>query len=57
MLMLLVPLSLILLGYTAVKARKAGMSGWEVALIVVVGSICIVIVMFGILFWGFRNFG
>jgi hypothetical protein len=51
------PLLFALLGVGAVKAKKAGLSGWEVTLIVAVGSLCILVVMFGILMWGFRNLG
>jgi hypothetical protein len=51
------PLLFVLLGVGTVKAKKAGLSGWEVALIVAVGSLCILVAMLGILMWGFRNFG
>jgi len=51
------PVLFVLLGVGAVKAKKAGLSGWEITLIVAVGSLCILVVMFGILMWGFRNFG
>jgi hypothetical protein len=51
------PLLFVLLGVGAVKAKSAGLSGWEVTLIVAVGSLCILVVMLGILMWGFRNFG
>jgi len=51
------PLLFVLLGVGAVKAKRAGLSGWEVALMVAVGSLCIFVVMLGILMWGFRNFG
>ena len=51
------PLLFVLLGVGAVKARKAGLSGWEITLMVAVGSLCILVVMFGNLLWGFRNFG
>jgi hypothetical protein len=51
------PLLFVLLGVGAVKARRAGLSGWEITLMVAVGSLCILVVMFGILMWGFRNFG
>ena len=47
----------VLLGVGAVKAKRAGLSGWEITLMVAVGSLCILVVMFGILIWGFRNFG
>jgi hypothetical protein len=51
------PLLFVLLGVGAVKAKRAGLSGWEITLMVAVGSLCILVVMFGILMWGFRNFG
>jgi len=51
------PLLFVLLGVGAVKAKRAGLSGWEITLMVAVGSLCILVVMFGILTWGFRNFG
>jgi hypothetical protein len=51
------PVLFVLLGVGAVKAKKAGLSGWEVTLMVAVGSLCILVLMLGILTWGFRNFG
>jgi hypothetical protein len=51
------PLLFVLLGVGAVKAKRAGLSGWEITLMVAVGSLCILVVMFGILMWGFRYFG
>ncbi len=57
MTLLVGPLLFVLLGVGAVKAKKAGLSSWEVLLIVSVGSLCILVVMLGILMWGFRNFG
>jgi hypothetical protein len=51
------PLLFVLLGVGAVTAKRAGLSGWEVFLMVAVGSLCILVVMLGILMWGFRNFG
>lgn len=57
MTLLLGPLMFALLGVGAVKAKRAGLSGWEVFLIVAVGSLCILVAMLGILMWGFRNFG
>lgn len=51
------PLLFVLLGVGAVKAKKAGLSGWEVTLVIAVGSLCILVVMLGNLMWGFRNFG
>lgn len=56
MTLLVGPVLFVLLGIGAVKARKAGLSGWEVFLVVAVGSLCILVVMLGILTWGFRNF-
>ena len=41
----------------AIKAKQAGMSGSKVALIAVVGGLCIPVVMFGILAFGFSSFG
>ena len=57
MTLLVGPLLFVLLGVGAVKAKRAGLSGWEVTLMVAVGSLCILVVMLGILIWGFRNFG
>jgi hypothetical protein len=57
MLMLIGPVLFVLLGIAAVKAKRAGLSGGEVALIVAVGTVCILGVMFGILAWGFSGFG
>jgi len=57
MTLLVGPVLFVLLGVGAVKARRAGLSGWEVFLVVAVGSLCILVVMLGILMWGFRNFG
>ena len=57
MTLLVGPLLFVLLGVGAVKANKAGLSGWEITLMVAVGSLCILVVMLGILMWGFRNFG
>ena len=47
----------VLLGAGAVSAKRAGLSGWEVVLMVAVGSLVILVVMLGSLTWGFRNFG
>jgi hypothetical protein len=57
MTLLVGPVLFVLLGVGAVKAKRAGLSGWEIALMVAVGSLCILVVMLGILMWGFRNFG
>ena len=57
MTLLVGPVLFVLLGLGAVKAKRAGLSGWEVTLMVAVGSLCILVVMRGILMWGFRNFG
>jgi hypothetical protein len=46
------PLFALLILY-AVKAKQNGVPGWEVAGRVIVGSLCIVMVMFGLLMWGF----
>jgi hypothetical protein len=55
--MLIGPLLFVLLGLAAVKAKRAGLSAGEIALIVAVGTVCILGVMFGILSWGFSGFG
>jgi hypothetical protein len=57
MTLLVGPLLFVLLGVGAFKAKRAGLSGWEITLMVAVGSLCILVVMFGILMWGFRSFG
>ena len=57
MTLLVGPLLFVLLGVGAVKAKKAGHSGWEILLMVAVGSLCILVAMLGILMWGFSNFG
>ena len=57
MTLLVGPLLFVLLGAGAVGAKRAGRSGGEVALMVAVGSLVILVVMLGILMWGFRNFG
>ena len=57
MTLLVGPLLFVLLGVGAVRAKRSGLSGWEVALMVAVGSLFILVVMLGILVWGFRNFG
>jgi hypothetical protein len=57
MTLLVGPVLFVLLGVGAVKAKKAGLSGWEIVLMVAVGSLCILVVMLGSLMWGFRNFG
>jgi hypothetical protein len=57
MLLFIGPLLFVLLFYAALRARQAGLSGTRVVLIVVVGSAGIVVLMFGILAWGFRDFG
>ena len=57
MTLLVGPVLFVLLGVGAVKAKRAGLSGWEVTLMVAGGSLCILVGMLGILTWGFRNFG
>ena len=57
MTLLVGPVLFVLLGVGAVKAKRAGLSGWEVTLMVAGGSLCILVGMLGILMWGFRNFG
>lgn len=51
----LVPL--VLLGVAALQARKRGSSLGKVALLIIVGAACVLIVTFGILAWGFSGFG
>jgi len=57
MTLLVGPLLFVLLGAGAVGAKRAGRSGGAVALMVAVGSLVILVVMLGILMWGFRDFG
>lgn len=57
MTLLIGPLLCGLLVIAAIKARRAGMSGGEVGLIVFVGALCIPVVMIGVLAWGFSSFG
>ena len=57
MTLLVGPVLFVLLGVGALSAKKAGRSEGEVALMVAVGSLVILVVMLGILAWGFRNFG
>ena len=57
MTLLVGPLLFVLLGFGAVKAKRAGLSGWEVTLMLAVGSLVIFVGMFGVLTWGFREFG
>jgi hypothetical protein len=57
MTLLVGPVLFVLLGVGAVKAKKADLSGWEIALMVAVGSLCILVVMLGIMMSGFRSFG
>jgi hypothetical protein len=57
MIVLVGPLLFILLGVTAVAAKKRGASGGKIALLVVFGTVCSVVAMFGILVWGFSGFG
>lgn len=46
------PLFALLILY-AVKARQNGVRGWEVVGRVILGSLLIILVMFGLLMWGF----
>ena len=48
MLILVGPLLFILLGVSAVALKKRGLSGGEIFLFIVVGTVCIAVVMFGI---------
>jgi hypothetical protein len=57
MIMLVGPVLFILLVAVAVKAKRRGFSGGQVALIVTAGTVFILVVMFGILVWGFSGFG
>ncbi len=47
-----IPLLALLILY-AVKAKQNGVPGWEVVGRVIVGTLCIVMVMFGLMIWGF----
>ena len=55
--LLIGPLLYVLLAIAAVKAKRAGMSNVEVALIVSVGVLFIPVAMTGILAWGVPGFG
>ena len=55
--LLIGPILFILLILFAVKQQKRGMAGWKAALMVLAGSGLIVVLLFGILMWGFQNFG
>ena len=57
MTLLVGPLLCVLLVIAAIKAIQAGMSAREVALIAIVGGLCIPVVMFGILASGFSSSG
>jgi hypothetical protein len=57
MIVLVGPLLFVLLGVIALNAKRRGRSGGEIALIVGAGTLGIVVVMFGILAWGFSGFG
>ena len=57
MTLLIASLLYVLLAIAAVKAKRAGMSNVEVALIVSVGILFIPVVMMGILAVGFSDFG
>jgi hypothetical protein len=57
MILLTGPLLFVLPVLGAVRAKRAGRSGWEVGLIVAVGSLAILVETFGTLIWGFQNFG
>jgi hypothetical protein len=51
------PLLCALLVLAVIKAKRAGLSRGEVALIAIVGALCIPVAMLGILAWGFADFG
>jgi hypothetical protein len=51
------PLLCALLVLAVIKAKRAGVSGGKVALIAIVGGLCIPVAMLGILAWGFADFG
>lgn len=48
---------LILLFVAAAEAKKRGVSGGRLALLVVAGLVCVVGATLGILAWGFSGFG
>jgi hypothetical protein len=50
-------LLLLLLIVAAAALKRRGLSGGQLALFIAVGSIGVVIVIFGILVWGFSGFG
>lgn len=56
MLLLVGPLLFVVLLIYAVRAKNNGLSGWEVAGKVVVGSLCIIMLMFGITMLAFSGF-
>ena len=57
MIVLIGPVLFILLILFAIRQQKCGLAGWKAALLVVVGSGVIVVMSFGLLIVGFRNFG
>jgi hypothetical protein len=57
MILLIGPLLFVLLGFGAVKARKAGLSRWEVALLVAVGTLINLVVTYMTVIWGWLHFG
>lgn len=57
MILLIGPLLFVLLGFGAFKAKKAGFSGVEVAVIVAVGTLFNLVVTYTTLIWGWLNFG
>lgn len=57
MIVLIGPVLFILLILFAIRQRKRGLPGWKAALMVIAGSGLIILLMFGLLFIGFRNFG
>lgn len=56
MLILIGPILFIVLILLAFRLQKQGLAGWKAALLVVIGSVLIVAIMFGLLFIGFEGF-
>jgi hypothetical protein len=56
MLILIGPILFIVLILFAIRLQKQGLAGWKAALLVVLGSLLIVAIMFGLLFVGFEGF-
>jgi len=56
MLVLIGPILFMVLIFFAIRLQKQGLAGWKAALLVVLGSVLIVAIMFGLLFIGFEGF-